>query len=43
MDASVAQFPFEMGKVAVESAVKVMRGEKLPPDSAGWFLLEDAS
>ena len=32
MDASVAQFPFEMGKVAVESAVKVMNGEKLPPD-----------
>jgi ribose transport system substrate-binding protein len=32
MDASVAQFPFEMGKVAIESAVKVMRGEKLPPD-----------
>jgi ribose transport system substrate-binding protein len=32
MDASVAQFPFEMGKVAIESAVKVMRGEKLPAD-----------
>jgi ribose transport system substrate-binding protein len=32
MDASVAQFPFEMGKVAVESAVKVMNGEKLPAD-----------
>jgi ribose transport system substrate-binding protein len=32
MDASVAQFPYEMGRVAVESAVKVMRGEKLPPD-----------
>jgi ribose transport system substrate-binding protein len=32
MDASVAQFPAEMGKIAVESAVKAMRGEKLPPD-----------
>ena len=32
MDASVAQFPYEMGKAAVESAVKVMAGEKLPPD-----------
>src|SRR6188508_592266 len=32
MEASVAQFPYEMGKAAVESAVKVMNGEKLPPD-----------
>jgi ribose transport system substrate-binding protein len=32
MEASVAQFPYEMGKVAVESAVKVMNGEKLPAD-----------
>jgi ribose transport system substrate-binding protein len=32
MDASVAQFPSEMGKAAVESAVKVIRGEKLPED-----------
>jgi ribose transport system substrate-binding protein len=32
MAASVAQFPFEMGKAAVESAVKVMNGEKLPAD-----------
>ncbi len=32
MEASVAQFPYEMGRVAVESAVKVMRGETLPPD-----------
>ena len=32
MEASVAQFPAEMGRAAVESAVKVMRGEKLPPD-----------
>jgi ribose transport system substrate-binding protein len=33
MDASVAQFPFEMGKVAVESAVKAIRKEALPPAS----------
>ena len=32
MEASVAQFPYDMGRIAVESAVKVMRGEKLPPD-----------
>jgi ribose transport system substrate-binding protein len=32
MDASVAQFPAEMGRVAVESAVKVIHGEKLPAD-----------
>src|SRR5918995_3115844 len=32
MAASVAQFPYEMGKAAVESAVKVMNGEKLPAD-----------
>jgi ABC-type sugar transport system substrate-binding protein len=32
MEASVAQFPYEMGKVAVESAVKVLNGETLPPD-----------
>ena len=32
MDASVAQFPYEMGKAAVESAVKVLAGEKLPAD-----------
>jgi ribose transport system substrate-binding protein len=32
MDASVAQFPSDMGRAAVESAVKVIRGEKLPPD-----------
>jgi ribose transport system substrate-binding protein len=32
MAASVAQFPYEMGKAAVESAVKVMNGETLPPD-----------
>jgi ribose transport system substrate-binding protein len=33
MEASVAQFPYDMGRVAVESAVKVLRGEKLPPDN----------
>ena len=32
MAASVAQFPYEMGKAAVESAVKVMNGERLPAD-----------
>ena len=32
MTASVAQFPYEMGKVAVESAIKVLNGETLPPD-----------
>src|SRR5436190_19448995 len=32
MDASVAQFPSEMGRIAVESAVKVIHGETLPPD-----------
>ena len=32
MAASVAQFPYEMGKIAVESAVKVLAGEKLPAD-----------
>ena len=32
MAASVAQFPAEMGRVAVESAVKVINGESLPAD-----------
>jgi ribose transport system substrate-binding protein len=32
MAASVAQFPAEMGKAAVESAVKVIRGDTLPAD-----------
>ena len=32
MEASVAQFPSEMGRTAVESAVKVIRGEQVPPD-----------
>ena len=31
MEASVAQFPSEMGRVAVESAVKVIRGETVSP------------
>lgn len=30
MEASVAQFPREMGRIAVESAVKAIRGEALP-------------
>jgi ribose transport system substrate-binding protein len=32
MTGSVAQFPSEMGKAAIESAVKVIRGESLPAD-----------
>jgi ribose transport system substrate-binding protein len=32
MEASVAQFPSEMGRAAVESAVKVIRGESVPAD-----------
>src|ERR671911_597205 len=32
MSASVAQFPYEMGKAAVESAVKLLAGGKLPAD-----------
>jgi ribose transport system substrate-binding protein len=32
MEASVAQFPAEMGRAAVESAVKVIHGEPLPAD-----------
>jgi ribose transport system substrate-binding protein len=32
MEASVAQFPYDMGKAAVESAVKLIAGEKLPAD-----------
>jgi ribose transport system substrate-binding protein len=32
MAASVAQFPAEMGRVAVESAVKLLRGEAVPAD-----------
>jgi ribose transport system substrate-binding protein len=32
MAASVAQFPDEMGRVAVENAVKALRGEPVEPD-----------
>jgi ribose transport system substrate-binding protein len=32
MAATVAQFPYEMGRVAVESAVKILAGEPLPPE-----------
>lgn len=32
MAATVAQFPYDMGKTAVESAVKILAGEKLPAD-----------
>jgi ribose transport system substrate-binding protein len=32
MDASVAQFPSEMGKVAVENAVEVIHGKKIADD-----------
>ena len=30
MDATIAQYPAEMGRVAVESAVKTLKGEKVP-------------
>jgi ribose transport system substrate-binding protein len=30
--ASVAQFPSEMGRVAVESAARILKGETVPPD-----------
>jgi ribose transport system substrate-binding protein len=33
MEASVAQFPREMGRIAIESAVKAVRGEAVPPES----------
>jgi ribose transport system substrate-binding protein len=32
MAASVAQFPSEMGRIAVESAVKLLHGEKVPAE-----------
>ena len=32
MEATVAQFPDEMGRIAVETAVKVLKGEAVPPD-----------
>jgi ribose transport system substrate-binding protein len=33
MVASVAQFPSEMGRIAVETAARLIRGEKPPPES----------
>jgi ribose transport system substrate-binding protein len=33
MVASVAQFPSEMGRIGVESAAKIIHGEKPPPES----------
>jgi ribose transport system substrate-binding protein len=33
MAATVAQFPDEMGRVAVESAVKALKGESVPPET----------
>lgn len=32
MEATVAQFPDEMGRMAVESAVKALKGEPIPPE-----------
>ena len=32
MEATVAQFPDEMGRIAVETAVKVLKGEAVPAD-----------
>ena len=32
MAASVAQFPREMGRSALESAIKILRGEAVPAD-----------
>jgi ribose transport system substrate-binding protein len=32
MEASVAQFPSEMGRAAIENAVRVIHGEKVPDD-----------
>jgi len=32
MDASIAQFPSEMGRLAVESAVRLLKGETVPKD-----------
>ena len=32
MEATVAQYPDEMGRMAVEMAVKVVKGEQVPPD-----------
>lgn len=33
MEASVAQFPAEMGRMAIEAAVKTLRGEAVPRDT----------
>ena len=32
MEATVAQFPSEMGRIAIETALKAMRGESVPAD-----------
>jgi len=32
MTATVAQYPDEMGRAAIEAAVKAMKGESVPPD-----------
>jgi ribose transport system substrate-binding protein len=32
MDATVAQYPDEMGRIAVETAAKVLRGEAVEPE-----------
>ena len=32
MDASIAQFPSEMGRLAVETAVRLIAGEQVPQD-----------
>jgi ribose transport system substrate-binding protein len=32
MEASVAQFPYEMGREAVESAARLLKGETVPPE-----------
>jgi ribose transport system substrate-binding protein len=34
MDATVAQFPDEMGRSAVETAVKALKGESVPPETS---------
>jgi ribose transport system substrate-binding protein len=34
MDATVAQFPDEMGRSAVETAVKALKGERVPPETS---------
>jgi ribose transport system substrate-binding protein len=32
MEATVAQYPDEMGRVAIETAVKILKGETVPTD-----------